>query len=199
MSGDSDIRLVVFGGDYNTGKSSIFKHRVTGQIPIIGNYCSKYERLEPEEFTFDQKTFRVVFDDHEGGGEDWHRLRHLGYINADTVVLCFPINSPDSFLRIKEFWYPFTQEHCPKAKLLLVGMKKDLRYDPDVIKELSKAKEKPITYEEGEELSKEINAECYLECSTSLGKGVEDFQKAAEIASTVFMDCGTKKKKCLLM
>ena len=73
MSGDySDVRLVVFGGDYNTGKSSLFKHRVTGQIPIIGNFPSKYERIEPEEFTFDQKTFRVVFDDHEGGGEDWH-------------------------------------------------------------------------------------------------------------------------------
>ena len=42
-------------------------------------------------------------------------------------------------------------------------MKKDLRDDHDVIKELAKAKEKPITHEEGEELSKEINAECYLD------------------------------------
>ena len=81
----------------------------------------------------------MIFNDHEGGGEEWYRLRHLGYINADTVVLCFSISSPDSFLRMKEYWYPFTQKHCPKAELLLVGIKKDLRDDRDVIKELAKA------------------------------------------------------------
>ena len=68
-------------------------------------------------------------------------------------------------------------------------MKKDLRDDHDVIKELAKAKEKPITYEEGEELSKEINAECYLECSTLREEGIEDiFWKAEEIASEFFID-----------
>lgn len=197
----SDYRLVVFGGDYNTGKSSLFKHRVTGQIPIIGNYCPKYERIEPEEFTFDEKTFNVVFDDHEGGGEDWESLRPFGYIHVDCVVLCFSVGCPDSFERIKRYWYPFTQKHCPKAKLLLVGMKKDLRDNQDVIKELSKVKEKPVTYEEGEKTSKEINAKYYLECSTIREEGNEEvFRKAAEIASTVFIDHFPKKKrKCCIM
>ena len=61
-------------------------------------------------------------------------------------------------------------------------MKKDLRDDEDVIKELSKAKEKPVTYEEGERLSRDINAECYLECSTLREEGTDQvFCKAAEI------------------
>ena len=64
-----------------------------------------------------------------------------------------------------------------------------LRDDRDVIKELAKAKEKPITYEDGEELSKEINAECYLESSTLREEGIEDvFRKAEEIASEFFID-----------
>ena len=64
-------------------------------------------------------------------------------------------------------------------------MKKDLRDDADVIKELAKAKETPISYERGKELSRTINAECYLECSTAQGEGVDEvFRKAAEVLNS---------------
>ena len=198
MPYENDRKLITFGGDSWAGKTSMFIYHMTGQQPM--EYIPIKVDHHVEECTINGKTFQVIYNDHEGGGEDWHRLRHFGYINSDCVVLCFNIGCPDSFVRMKEFWYPFTQQHCPKAKLLLVGMKKDLRDDEDVIKELAKAKEKPVTYEEGIKLSKEIHAECYLECSTSLGEGIEDvFFKAAKIASEVSIDHGYKKRKCCIL
>ena len=89
----------------------------------------------------------------------------------------------------------------PKSKTLLVGMKKDLRDDQTVIEELAKAKESPVSYEDGEQLSRAINAECYLECSILKGKGIEEiFRRAAEISAEVFIDHdGKEKKKCCIM
>ena len=43
---------------------------MTGQTSIIGVYCQKYERIEPEEYSFEGKTITAVHDDQEGGGED---------------------------------------------------------------------------------------------------------------------------------
>ena len=195
----NNTKMIIFGGDGGVGKTSMFIHHISGHPPT--DYIPIKVDYQYEECFINGETVRMIFNDHEGGGEEWYRLRHLGYINADTVVLCFSISSPDSFLRMKEYWYPFTQKHCPKAELLLVGMKKDLRDDRDVIKELAKAKEKPITYEDGEELSREIKAECYLECSTLRGEGIEDvFNKAVEITSQVFIDNFQKqKKRCFIM
>ena len=59
-----------------------------------------------------------------------------------VVVLCFSISSHEGFMRILKFRYPFTRKYCPEAKLVLVGMKRDLRDDKDVnIRELSENNE----------------------------------------------------------
>ena len=192
---NKDTKWITFGGDFGMGKTSMFIYHITGK-PAPEHLIPTKVDYQHGECTINGKTVPVVYNDHEGGGEDWHRLRHFGYINVDTVVLCFSIGSPDSFVRMKEFWYPFTQEHCPKAKLLLVGLKKDLRDDKDVIKKLSEDKEKPITYKEGKELSKEINAECYLECSSVSGEGIEEvFRKATEITSSLSINHDQKKRR----
>ena len=141
----------------------------------------------------------VNFSDYEGGGEDWWALRHLGYGSADCVVLCFEIYR-DNLDYIKDYWYPFTKKYCPKAKRILVGTKKDERDNKELIERLANHGERLATYEEGEELSKEIKAECYLECSTVTGEGVEDvFNKAAEVASTVYIDHDVRRKCCCLL
>lgn len=188
-------RLVVFGGDGAAGKTSMFLYHM-GKLPAeyipvkIGDYVVK-------DYSINGKTVSVAFCDNEGGGEDWHTLRHLGYEGADCVVLCFVIDQ-SGFEYIEEYWYPFTQKYCPKAKLILVGMKKDLRNDQDWIERLAKHNEKLITYEEGKRLAKEIKAECYLECSSVSGEGIEDvFNKAAEVASTV--NINRDRRKCCIL
>ena len=202
MIDDKIRRLVVFGGESGAGKTSICIHQMTGKMPTeyiptnVDNFLEK-------DCLINEKTVSVLFSDYEEGGEDWNRLRHLGYKEADCVVLCFSVSSPRSFANIKDYWYPFTKEHCPKAKLILIGMKIDLRDDQETIDKLAKLDLVLVTYKEGKKLSKDIKAKCYLECSSLRSEGIEDvFNKAAEVASAEKTDDetkGSKSKRCCLM
>ena len=187
MTDNNVYRSVIFGGDGAVGKTSMCLSYKNGEsLKEFNHIPTKIEHFLLKDFLINGKTVSVGFNDHEAGGEDWDALRHLGYRDVDCVVLCFSIDSKDSFEYINEYWYPFTKRYCPKAKRILVGMKKDLRDDKDWIERLAKHDEKLVTNEEGEKLSKKIKAEYYLECSSVTREGIEDvFNKAAEVASTV--------------
>ena len=45
---------------------------------------------------------------------------------------------------------------CPNVPIILVGNKKDLRNDPNTIKELEKMKQRPVSPEEGKYAREEI-------------------------------------------
>lgn len=52
-----------------------------------------------------------------------------------------------------------------------VGTQADLREDGGTIEKLAKQKQKPITFELGEKLAKELKAVRYVECSALTQKG----------------------------
>lgn len=62
-------------------------------------------------------------------------------------------------------WVPEITHHCQKTPFLLVGTQIDLRDDAGTIEKLAKNKQKPITFEQGEKLAKELRAVKYVECS----------------------------------
>lgn len=62
-------------------------------------------------------------------------------------------------------WVPEITHHCQKTPFLLVGTQIDLRDDAATVEKLAKNKQKPITYESGEKLAKELKAVKYVECS----------------------------------
>lgn len=62
-------------------------------------------------------------------------------------------------------WVPEITHHCQKTPFLLVGTQIDLRDDAATVEKLAKNKQKPITYEAGEKLAKELKAVKYVECS----------------------------------
>eukprot|EP01136_Pigoraptor_vietnamica_P015498 Opistho-1_new@58733 len=82
------------------------------------------------------------------GQEDYDRLRPLSYPDTNVVLMCFAIDSPDSLENIKEKWVPEVRHFCPNVPFVLVGCKKDLRNDPNTIKELAKMKQAPVTEQE---------------------------------------------------
>jgi len=59
---------------------------------------------------------------------------------------------------------------------VLVGLKLDLRDDEKTITELKKVNQKPVTFEEGQAMSTQINAYKYLECSAKSRNGVKEVQ-----------------------
>ena len=72
---------------------------------------------------------------------------------------------PLSYLFFSFQWVPEITKHNPKTPFLLVGLKSDLRDDPETISKLNKSKKQPISQEAGMNYSKQVRAAGYLECS----------------------------------
>ena len=87
---------------------------------------------------------------------------------------------------IPEKWTPEVKHFCPNVPIILVGNKKDLRNDPNTIKELGKMKQEPVKPEEGRAMAEKINAFAYLECSAKSKEGVREvFETATRAALQV--------------
>jgi cell division control protein 42 len=93
---------------------------------------------------------------------------------------------------------PEITHHCPKTPFLLVGTQVDLRDDPAIIEKLAKAKQKPITVEAGDKLSRELRAVKYAECSALTQKGLKNVFDEAILAALEPPD-PPKKKKCSIL
>ena len=124
------------------------------------------------------------------GQEDYDRLRPLSYPDTDVILMCFSIDSPDSLENIPEKWTPEVRHFCPTVPIVLVGNKKDLRFDEATRRELAKSKQEPVKTEEGRAMADKIGAYDYLECSAKLNEGVREVFETATKAALA-----TKKKK----
>jgi cell division control protein 42 len=105
------------------------------------------------------------------GQEDYDRLRPLSYPQTDVFLVCFSVTSPASFENVKEKWFPEVHHHCPGVPCLIVGTQVDLRDDPNMLQKLARQKQRPIPFEAGEQLARELGAVKYAECSALTQKG----------------------------
>ncbi|CRK14260.1 hypothetical protein BN1723_002620 [Verticillium longisporum] len=134
------------------------------------------------------------------GQEDYDRLRPLSYPDSHVILICFSIDSPDSLDNVQEKWISEVLHFCQGLPIILVGCKKDLRYDNKTIEELRKTSQKPVSPEEGEEVRKKIGAYKYLECSAKTNEGVREvFEHATRAALLSRSRGGSKKHKCNLL
>jgi len=99
------------------------------------------------------------------GQEDYDRLRPLSYPQTDVFLICFSIVSPPSFDNVKAKWFPEIEHHAPNVPIILVGTKLDLREDRSTIEGLRAKRMEPVSYEQALQVSREIRAHKYLECS----------------------------------
>ncbi|KAJ3268605.1 hypothetical protein HDV01_002543 [Terramyces sp. JEL0728] len=129
------------------------------------------------------------------GQEDYDRLRPLSYPQTDVFLICFSLVSPPSF----ENWFPEISHHAPSTPSILVGTKLDLREDRDTIEKLREKRMAPITYPQGTQMMKEINAVKYLECSALTQKGLKNVFDEAIRAVLIPPEIKKKTKKCVLM
>ncbi len=132
------------------------------------------------------------------GQEDYDRLRPLSYPQTDVFLVCFSVVNPSSFENIKEKWIPEIRHHCPTVPCLIVGTQIDLRDSAAEKDKLSKRKQKPIEFEQGEKLAKEMNAVKYVECSARNSEGLKNVFDEAIIAA-LEPPTTKKQRKCLLL
>ena len=119
---------------------------------------------------FDNFTREVTVDGHKrvklcfwdtAGQEGYDRLRPLSYPHTDIFLLCFAVDNTDSMQNIESTWADEVKHHCPKAKLILVGLKEDLRNS-----------KRCIDGKKAKKMAKNINASGYLECSAKNQNGL---------------------------
>ena len=101
------------------------------------------------------------------GSEDYDRLRPLSYPDSHVILICFSIVDPDSLENVLEKvrskllntsvlififrlsqWIIEVRHFCYGLPIILVGLKKDLRRDPEAIDELRRTRQHPVTVEE---------------------------------------------------
>ena len=102
------------------------------------------------------------------GQEDYDRLRPLSYPDTHVILMCFSIDSPDSLENIPEKWTPEVRHFCPNVPIILVGNKKDLRNDANIIRDLQKMKQEPVKYEQGRSMADNIGESHFDALSSTL-------------------------------
>ena len=95
-------------------------------------------------------------------------------------------------------WISEVLHFCQGLPIILVGCKKDLRYDEDTIEKLGNKSLKPVSVEQGEKASVNIGAVRYMECSAKWYQGVRElFEEATRVALTT--NIKEKSKKCSIL
>ncbi|XP_051966188.1 ras homolog family member Ga [Xyrauchen texanus] len=189
-----NIKCVVVG-DGAVGKTCLLISFTTNAFPkeyvptVFDNYSA--------QLTVDSKLISLNLWD-TAGQEEYDRLRTLSYPQTNVFVICFCVTSPTSYENVKLKWHPEVTEHCPKVPILLVGTKKDLRDDPEVLKKLKEKSLSPLTQQQGVALARQIQATKYLECSALSQDGVKEVFTEA-VRAFINPAPPASKKTCVLL
>uniref|UniRef100_A0A5S6QYL1 Rho-related GTP-binding protein RhoU n=1 Tax=Trichuris muris TaxID=70415 RepID=A0A5S6QYL1_TRIMR len=143
--GGKPIKCVLVG-DGAVGKTSLIVSYTTNGYPqeYVPTAFDNYSVL----VTVNERPVRLQLCD-TAGQEDFDTLRHLCYPNSHVILLCFSVVCPASFSNILQRWLP----EC------------DLRTNVQVLVDLNRFREAPVSSSEAQHAAKKINAVQYIECS----------------------------------
>ncbi|XP_041351729.1 rho-related GTP-binding protein RhoJ-like [Gigantopelta aegis] len=115
------------------------------------------------------------------GQVGFESLRAYTYKESEVLLLCFSVCERQSFTSIVDLWIPEIKRHTKRRRpVILVGTQIDLR----------SGYEDQVSFEEGAKLSKEIGADCYIECSAQSREGLN-----AVFEHVIFSALKYRKKK----
>ena len=190
------IKKMVSVGDGSCGKTCLYIRFARDRFPeeyVPRGFDSSYLG----SIKVDGTTIELAFWD-TVGDEEYDRLRPLSYPNTDVILMCFSIDSPNSLAKVFDKFAPEVRHFCPDVPIILVGNKKDLRYDENVKRELSKMKQETVKSEEGSLMCERIKAYAYLECSAKTKEGVRDVFTTAARAALMTHERRKKRKCCIV-
>ncbi|XP_016339048.1 rho-related GTP-binding protein RhoG-like [Sinocyclocheilus anshuiensis] len=185
----------VMVGDGAVGKTCLLISFTTNAFPkeyiptVFDNYSA--------QLAVDSKVVSLNLWD-TAGQEEYDRLRTLSYPQTNVFIICFCIASPSSYENVKLKWYPEVSEHCPNVPILLVGTKKDLRDDPEVLKKLKEKNLSVVSQQQGVALARQIQASKYMECSALSQDGVKEVFTEA-VHAFLNPKSQAPKKSCVLL
>ncbi|NXN10297.1 RHOF protein, partial [Indicator maculatus] len=167
---ETEVKVVVVG-DGGCGKTSLLVAFARGDFPKV--YVPTVFEKYTASIQAGGKPVKIHLWD-TAGQEDYDRLRPLSYANANVVLICFDVTSPNSYENILTKWHPEVNHFCKGAPVLLVGCKIDLRRDQEVLAKLQESCLEPISYQQAKAMARQVRAVSYLECSARYQENVED-------------------------
>lgn len=189
-----NIKCVVVG-DGAVGKTCLLISYTTNAFP--GEYIPTVFDNYSANVMVDGKPINLGLWD-TAGQEDYDRLRPLSYPQTDVFLICFSVVSKASFENVKAKWVPEIEHHAPGVPLILVGTKSDLRNDSETLAQLQTKGLSLVEAGAAAEMSKQINAVKYLECSALTQEGLK-----AVFDDAIRAALAPKKKKgskgCILL
>ncbi|XP_063171422.1 rho-related GTP-binding protein RhoF [Candoia aspera] len=193
----TELKAVVVG-DGGCGKTSLLLVHAKGAFPE--QYApSVFEKYTTDVTVRKKEIILHLYD--TAGQEDYDRLRPLSYQNTHVALICYDVMNPVSFDNVLIKWVHEVNHFCRGIPILLVGCKTDLRKDKEHLRRLRSAQQEPITYKQGEDACRQINANVYLECSAKLRENVEPiFSEAASVALDAIKKAKRQKSRpCVLL
>ena len=70
----------------------------------------------------------------------------MAYPGSKVALLCFSVSDPDSLGRLSDGWLPELERYLPGIPIILVGCKKDLRHNQDVLRTLAEEGKTTVSY-----------------------------------------------------
>ncbi|KAJ6656638.1 hypothetical protein lerEdw1_003525 [Lerista edwardsae] len=187
----AELKVVVVG-DGGCGKTSLLLVYARGAFPE--QYAPSVFEKYTTTITVGKKEVVLHLYD-TAGQEDYDRLRPLSYQNTNVVIICYDVMNPISFDNVLIRWFHEVNHFCRGIPRVLVGCKTDLRKDKEQLRKLRSAQQEPITYSQGEEARRQINADVYLECSAKFRENIEQvFRETAIITLNALKKAKRRKK-----
>lgn len=189
-------------GDGACGKTSLLNVFTRGYFPTVYE-PTVFENYVHDIFVDGTHIELSLWD--TAGQEEFDRLRSLSYDDTHAIMLCFSVDSKDSLENVESKWVGEIAENCQGVQLVLVALKCDLREqggddEAEATDGAHTEKKDMITYNQGLEVARRINALRYLECSAMRNRGVnEAFTEAARVALGVKANGDKGGAKCTVM
>jgi Ras-related C3 botulinum toxin substrate 1 len=102
------------------------------------------------------------------GGDGYAKMRAIAYKGTKVFIVCFSLINRASFENVLAKWRPELGATAPRAPIVLVGTKADL-----------KSKGGAVSESEGRAMASQIGAVAYVECSTLTQQGLRAVFDAA--------------------
>ena len=149
-----ELKLVIVG-ESSVGKSCLIlsysMHSFEeDHIPTVVETYKTRIKVDDKEITL------YIWD--TAGHEEYTKLRLLSYPRTDVFIICYSIIDPKTFDLIPDKWYSEVHRNVPEARCILVGTKKDLVNDQNVLRKLADQNLVPVDTNEAIKLQKKIGA-----------------------------------------
>ena len=161
------IHNVVAVGDSDIGKSALMSVLKDGKVSK--DDLPEYYQTFTHKIKVDGKKLELGLWD-TAGEATYEGLRRLSYPTASVFLVCYSVNSRESFENIRKVWFPEIHRHGPpNVPIVIVGTKQDLRPRTSLIPNGSdnQLENGFVKYDEGLALADCTGASSYVECTVT--------------------------------